>query len=140
MEDVRTPQLGRVDARPMSPHLQIWRWHATMAASILTRASGVALYGAALIAVWWAVALAMGPEAYGIFLAVGGSWIGKLALLGIALSFFYHLAAGVRHLVFDIGRGFSLPHANQTAWGAIVFAVVMTVVVAIVAWRAGIYA
>lgn len=140
MEDVRTPQLGRVDARPMSPHLGVWRWHVTMAASILTRASAIALYAAALIAAWWAVALAMGPGAYDIFLALAGSWFGKLAMLGIALAFFYHLAAGVRHLIFDSGNGLSVKFANQSAWGCIVFAVVMTLVVAIVAWRAGVYA
>ena len=137
MEDVRTPQLGRVDARPMSPHLGVWRWHITMAGSILHRATGVALYGAALVAAWWAVALAMGPGAYGVFLAVAGSGIGRLAMFGIALSFFYHLANGVRHLVWDSGRGFALKWANQSGVAAMAFGVVMTLVTFAIAWRIG---
>lgn len=140
MEDVRTPQLGRVDARPMSPHLGIWRWHITMAGSIFHRATGVALYATALIAAWWAVALAMGPGPYGVFLAVAGSWLGRLAFFGIALSFFYHLANGVRHLVWDSGRGLAVKWANQSGIAAFAFAVAMTVVVFAVAWRIGVFA
>lgn len=138
MEDVRTPQLGAVDARPMSPHLGIWRWHITMWGSILHRATGVILHLAAfVIAVWWAVALASGPGPYADFLAVAGSWFGRLVFFGLALSFFYHLANGVRHLVWDSGRGVEVRWANQSGAAVMIFAAAATAVVFALAWRFG---
>lgn len=120
----RTPQ-----ARPLSPHLQVWRWHPTMLASILTRISGVALYFAAFVAAAWALALASGPETYERYTELLGSPLGVLVLLGFTGAFFYHLAAGVRHLVFDVGRGLNPKLADMTAVAAIVFAVAATGVV-----------
>ena len=64
--------------RPLSPHLTIWRWHITMASSIAHRATGVALYVGALILAGWALSLAAGPAAYGDYMALLGSWLGKL--------------------------------------------------------------
>ena len=109
---------------PLSPHLQVWRWHATMLASILTRATGVALYVGALIVAGWALSLALGPEAYGAYSAVLGSWIGQLVLFGLTVSIFYHLAAGLRHLAFDSGFGFLPKTADMTAVACMAFAVV----------------
>jgi succinate dehydrogenase / fumarate reductase cytochrome b subunit len=113
----------------MSPHLQIWRWHVTMAASILTRASGVALYVGMLIVAAWAVALASGPDAYAGFMELMASPLGKLALLGLTVSLFYQLAAGIRHLVFDSGRGFTPATADKSAWFCIGFSLVATFLV-----------
>ena len=96
---------GAARPSPLSPHVQIWRWHITMAGSIAHRASGVALYGGALIAAGWALALALGPGAYATFAGLMGSWLGLLVMFGITLSIFYHLASGLRHLVWDTGRG-----------------------------------
>src|SRR3954463_1368950 len=104
--DAQGPETTRIRTRPLSPHLQVWRWHITMAASILTRATGVALYVGLLIVAAWAASLAVGPDAYADFMDVMGSWLGKLVLFGLTVSIFYHLAAGVRHLAFDSGRGF----------------------------------
>ena len=111
-------------ARPLSPHLQVWRWHVTMAASIATRASGVALYAALLIVAGWALALALGPDGYAGYMGLLGSPLGLLVLFAIAVSIFYHLAAGLRHLAFDSGKGFLPTTANLTAWLAFAFAVV----------------
>ncbi len=86
---------------PKSPHLSVWRWHITMATSILHRVTGVGLYLGGLIAAAWAIALAQaGP--YGQFKALLGSPLGKLVMFGMTLSLFYHLANGIRHLV--LGR------------------------------------
>ena len=124
------PRAGPVTrARPLSPHLQVWRWHITMAASILTRVSGVALYLGILIVAGWAVALAGGPESYGTYMGLLASPIGRLLLLGITGAVFYHLAAGVRHLVFDSGHGLTPAVANMSAVASIAFAVVATAVV-----------
>ncbi len=128
---------GAARARPLSPHLQIWRWHITMAASIATRATGVALYVGAVIAAAWALCLAGGEGSYADFLVVMGSPLGKLVLFGITVSMFYHLAAGVRHLVWDSGRGFEPRIANMTAAAAFAFGVAAAVAVWIVAFSTG---
>ena len=120
--DAKGP-MGIPHSRPLSPHLQVWRWHITMFASIATRATGVALYVGLLVMAGWALALAFGPGAYGGYMSLLGSPLGLLVLFGLAVSNFYHLAAGVRHLSFDSGRGFLPSSANLTAWLCIAFAV-----------------
>jgi len=126
--DAKAPTCAR-RAAPMSPHLQIWRWHVTMAASIATRATGVALYVGLLIVVGGALTLALGPSAYGTFMTVMGSPLGLLVLFGLAVSIFYHLAAGLRHLAFDSGKGFLPATANATAWASFAFGIVAAIAV-----------
>lgn len=123
--------------RPLSPHLQVWRWHATMLSSILHRATGVALYGGALILAGWAVALASGPDAYDGYRALLGTPPGQVVMFGLTLSVFYHLAHGIRHLVWDSGHGFDPRTANFTAIAAIAFAVVASVAVWLIAASTG---
>ena len=122
---------------PLSPHLQVWRWHVTMAASILTRMTGVALYAGLLIVAWGAVALAGGADSYATFAAVMGSLLGRLVLFGITFSIFYHMAAGVRHLVWDFGKAFLPKTANMTAIAAMAFGLVAAVVVWFLAMMTG---
>jgi succinate dehydrogenase / fumarate reductase cytochrome b subunit len=112
--------------RPLSPHLSVWRWHITMATSILHRVTGVGLYLGALIVAAWAVSLASGPEAYAAFKALMGSPLGKFVLLGMSLSAFYHLGNGVRHLVWDMGHGLDIKSANASAITVFAFAIVAT--------------
>jgi succinate dehydrogenase / fumarate reductase cytochrome b subunit len=107
--------------RPLSPHLQVWRWHVTLAASILHRLTGMALYAGALVLAGWAVALASGPDAYGGYMRLLGSIGGKIVLFGLTVSVLFHLANGVRHLFWDIGKGFELRTANATATIALIF-------------------
>ncbi len=122
---------------PLSPHLQVWRWHVTMAASILTRATGVALYGGLLIVALGLLTLATGPEAYAEYLGLMGSWLGRLMLFGIVFSIFYHMAAGVRHLVWDSGHGFEPRTAKMSAIAAMAFGLVAAVVVFLLALMTG---
>ena len=124
-------------ARPLSPHAQIWRWHVTMAASILTRATGAALYGGALLLMGWAVALASGPVVYDGYVDLLGSIPGKIVLFGLTLSAFYHLFAGLRHLAWDSGAGFTPAVASRSAWAAILCAAVATVTVWVAAGLMG---
>lgn len=108
--------------RPLSPHVQIWRWHVTMATSILHRVTGVGLYGGMILFCFWLMAVAAGPEAYepvGTFLA---GPIGQIGLYLVVAAFAYHLANGIRHLVFDTGNGLKPADAETTAWFAILFA------------------
>jgi succinate dehydrogenase / fumarate reductase cytochrome b subunit len=120
--------------RPMSPHLQVWRWHVTMATSILHRATGMALYAGALIIAGWAIALAAGPEVFGKYQAALASPFGELVLFGLTVSLFYHMANGVRHLFWDTGRGLDPRTADMSGWAAIVFGVVAAVLIWVIAF------
>lgn len=124
-------------ARPLSPHLQVWRWHITMFSSIAHRATGIGLYVGALILAAWAVSLAMGPEAYGGFRAVIGSIPGKVVLFGLTVSVFYHLAAGVRHLVWDTGRLMQPRNADMACAASLAFGGAAAVAVWIIAGLMG---
>lgn len=123
--------------RPTSPHLQVWRWHITMACSILTRATGVALYVGALILAGWAVSMASGAEAYDQYKALLGSIPGKVVLFGLTVSIFYHLAAGVRHLVWDSGHGFKPRTADMTGMMSIAFGIAAAIAVWVIAAQMG---
>lgn len=123
--------------RPLSPHLQIWRWHVTMAASILHRVSGVGLAVGTLLVVVWLACLMSGPEAYAGFASLSGSWIGLIVWIGVSWSAFYHLASGVRHLIWDTGVGFSLGTANALSWASIGFSLGGTAVFWFLLMRAG---
>lgn len=123
--------------RPIAPHLQVWRWHLTMAASILTRATGIALYGGAVLAAIWFAALMLGPDSFSVIMALLGTWIGKTILFGLTVSVFYHLAAGLRHLAWDAGAGFQPRIANMTAVAAMAFALVASIVVWALALQTG---
>jgi succinate dehydrogenase / fumarate reductase cytochrome b subunit len=123
--------------RPLSPHLQVWRWHITMATSIAHRVTGVALYVGALIAAAWAITLAQGPDAYATFKHVMGSPLGKLVMFGLTLSFFYHLANGIRHLVWDTGHGLDVKSANASAVLVFAFTAAATVAVWAIAAMTG---
>jgi succinate dehydrogenase / fumarate reductase, cytochrome b subunit len=124
-------------ARPLSPHVWIWRWHITMFASILHRATGAALYGGALILAGWAAALASGQEAYADYMALLGSLPGRVVMFGLTVSVFFHMANGVRHLAWDTGRGFEPRTANMTAMVAYAFAIVAAVLVWVIAGLTG---
>jgi succinate dehydrogenase / fumarate reductase cytochrome b subunit len=117
--------------------MQVWRWHITMAASILNRATGAALYGGALLLMGWALALAAGPAAYDNYTALLGSIPGKIVLFGLTLSAFYHLFAGLRHLAWDNGKGFTPASADRSAWAALIGAVVASVGVWVAALMMG---
>jgi succinate dehydrogenase / fumarate reductase cytochrome b subunit len=112
--------------RPLSPHLQVYRWQWTMALSILHRITGVALGAGSLLLVYWLTAAATGPEAYARAQGFIGSWFGLLLLFGFSLALFYHLANGIRHLFWDAGRGFELKTAYASGLAVLVAAVVLT--------------
>ena len=114
-------------ARPLSPHLGIWRWGPGMAASIFHRISGGALTVAGLaVLTWWLLALADGPDAYGDFAAIAGTWVGLVVLIGLTWAFFQHLLTGIRHLVMDTGENFELRGNKNAAIATLVGAVLLT--------------
>jgi succinate dehydrogenase / fumarate reductase cytochrome b subunit len=108
--------------RPIAPHLTIWRWHVTMATSILHRVTGIGLYVAAILFALWLMAVAAGPDAYDSVDALLATWWGQAGLYALVGAVAFHLANGVRHLVFDTGRGLAPSDADTSAWFAILFA------------------
>jgi succinate dehydrogenase / fumarate reductase cytochrome b subunit len=123
--------------RPLSPHIQIYRWPINMALSITHRATGIGLALGLILLTWWLVALASGPEAFATVQAVMGSWFGVLVLFLWTLALFYHLGNGVRHLIWDAGYGFEIETARTSAIAVLVFAGAMTVLTWLVITLAG---
>ena len=124
--------------RPLSPHLQVYKWQVQMATSILHRATGMALVAGLLAMVCGLLALAAGPERWDAFAACAGSPFGKLVLFGFSWALAYHLINGIRHLVQDAGYGWSIPDFVRSSWISIIGSVVLVVVVwAIVLLRGG---
>lgn len=107
---------GASAARPLSPHLQIWRFTATMAASITHRGTGVVLYGGTLLLALWALAAALSADAYALAHAVLKSPVGFIIIAGYVWSLLFHLMNGLRHLYWDSGRGLAPNTATMTAW------------------------
>ena len=93
-----------------------------MLTSILHRVTGVGLYAAAIGFALWLMAVAAGPETYEPVAAILASPIGQAALYLIVAALAYHLANGMRHLMFDTGAGLKPSDAEATAWFAILFA------------------
>ncbi|MDX2233060.1 MAG: succinate dehydrogenase, cytochrome b556 subunit [Hyphomonadaceae bacterium] len=114
------PNLG---SRPLSPHLQVWRWHVTMLTSILNRMTGAGLTAGAIGVVIWLAALAGGPARFATAEAVVKSLPGQVILFLLALAAAFHFAAGVRHLIWDAGRGLNPQTSEASAWAALIFAV-----------------
>jgi succinate dehydrogenase / fumarate reductase cytochrome b subunit len=119
--------------RPLSPHLQIYRWQWTMLLSITHRATGIALAVGALLLVCWLLAVASGPAAFAAVQGFIGSWLGRLLLFGWTWALLYHLFNGIRHLFWDAGLGFELPAARASAYTVAVASIAVTLAV----WIAG---
>lgn len=119
--------------RPTSPHLQIYKWGAHMALSIFHRITGVALGAGMLLLAWWLVALASGPDAYAAFRECMSSVLGKLVLFGFTYALMLHLCNGIRHLFWDMGRGFELETTARSNMLVILGSIVLTVL----AWLVG---
>ena len=121
-------------ARPLSPHLQIYRLQITSVLSISHRVAGVALSVGTLVLVAWIVVLAMGSDAaFTVFGAALASPIGLVLMAGWSLALFFHLANGIRHLFWDAGVGLEMPAATRSGWIVVVASVALTAISWIVA-------
>ena len=123
--------------RPLSPHLQVYRWQITMTMSILHRVTGVILTFGAFALAWWLLAVAMGGESYARAAACLASPLGKFVLFGFSLALVYHLLNGLRHLLWDAGWGFEIPEVYRTGWTVLVLTVVLTAAIWFVALGGG---
>lgn len=122
------PAAGKPE-RPLSPHLQIYRWPVTMLTSILHRITGVALAAGLLLVSVVLLATAMGPNYFGAAHDWLASILGRLVLLGFTLAFSFHLANGIRHLVWDAGAGFGLKTARASGIFVFIAALIITLIV-----------
>jgi len=126
---------NRPTNRPLSPHLQVYRWQLTSVMSILHRATGIALAVGALYLATWVIYAAASPRAYALFQSFNTSIAGRIVLGGWLFSAFYHLCNGIRHLFWDAGYGFELKDAYRSGWIVVGASLVATAVSWIVGLR-----
>lgn len=126
-------------ARPLSPHLSIYRWQIQMITSILHRATGIALAAGTILLVVALLALASGQGAYDNVRAFCGSWIGLILLVGWTWSLAYHLLNGIRHLLQDVGMGYLPAQFVRNGWLVVIGSLVLTALVwaCVIAQRGG---
>jgi len=115
--------------RPLSPHLQVYRWQVQMVTSILHRVTGVALVAGMLGMTWGLFALAGGPERWQAFVDCAGSPLGTLALFGFSWALAFHLVNGVRHLLQDAGYGLAIEDFVRSSWISVIGSAVLVVLV-----------
>ena len=137
--------MGQQTGRPLSPHLQIYRWSPQMAISIFHRATGFVLATAGMVTLlWWLSAIGGGPETYATFqkyvvsagddatgLQTAANWFFRLLAIGVTYSFVQHLFSGLRHLVLDMGAGYELTANRNWALAAFIAALFATALVAL---------
>ncbi len=120
--------------RPLSPHLQIYRPMLTMMMSIMHRITGVALYAGTLLLAWWLIAASTDARAFDTANSVLTSIPGQIVLLGFTWALFHHLFGGIRHFIWDTGRGMDHPEREYLAQATLIGGIVLTVVVWVVAY------
>jgi succinate dehydrogenase / fumarate reductase cytochrome b subunit len=128
MADTRAPV-----QRPISPHLSIYKPMLTMMMSIVHRITGAALYFGTLLLAWWLVAAASGPNSYAKVQWFMGTWIGRLILFGYTWALIHHMFGGIRHFIWDTGRGYG---ATEREWLVIV-GLAGSIATTIVLWIVG---
>ncbi len=114
-------------ARPLSPHLQIYKMPINMLMSIVHRITGAALYFGTLIVAALLVAAATSAEAYATVTGLLASWPGLIVMVGYTWALLNHMAGGIRHFIWDTGRGYDLKVVDQLSWGTLAFSLVGTV-------------
>jgi succinate dehydrogenase / fumarate reductase, cytochrome b subunit len=119
--------------RPLSPHLQIYRPELTMVMSIVHRLTGAGLYFGSILLVWWLAAAAAGGSYFVFVHGLFVSWLGLLVLFGFSWALVHHFLGGIRHLIWDTGRGLDLPTAQRMAQINLAGSIVITIAI----WIAG---
>lgn len=124
-------------ARPLSPHLTVYRFRPTMAMSIMHRITGATLYFGTVLVVWWLMAAASGPEAFSYASWFFGSLIGRLVVFAYSWVLLHHMFGGIRHLIWDSGHGLGREQSTQMAVWTLVASLVATTILWIVVLIAG---
>lgn len=123
--------------RPLSPHLQTYRWSITMAMSVLHRATGIGMYFGTLLLAWWLIAAASGPTAYATVQAFTGSFIGRIIAFGYTWALMHHTLSGIRYFFWDLGYSFERSERDGISWAALIGGIVLTIVLWAVAYAFG---
>jgi succinate dehydrogenase / fumarate reductase cytochrome b subunit len=140
MNDVREALMigrnseGKLIQRPLSPHLQVYKPQMSSTTSIFHRGTGIMLGIGTILLTYWLVTAATAPGAFAIAQAIFASWVGKLVLFGFTFCLCYHFCNGIRHLFWDMGKGFELPAMHRSGRLMIGAAVVLTIVIWILAF------
>ena len=113
---------------PISPHLQIYRWHISSLLSIIHRISGVINLLALILIFFWLLSLSFGESNYELFLLIINSFFGKFILIGFTWSMSFHILSGIRHLAWDLGYGFEIKTANISGIIVIICSLVLTII------------
>jgi succinate dehydrogenase / fumarate reductase, cytochrome b subunit len=129
MSDVTKPV-----ERPLSPHLQIYRPMLTMMMSILHRITGAALYVGTLLIAWLLVAAASSPASYATAMGFLSSWFGKLILFGYTWALMHHMLGGIRHFIWDTGRGFGVEEREWLVKAGLAGSCALTLLIWLVGW------
>ena len=116
-------------ARPLSPHLQVYKLLPNMVMSIVHRITGAALYVGSLLLAWWLIAAAVGPDYYAYVMSWFGTWFGKLVLLGYTWALLHHMLGGLRHFLWDTGHGYDLKVIDLLSWGTLAASLLLTAVI-----------
>jgi succinate dehydrogenase / fumarate reductase cytochrome b subunit len=122
--------------RPISPHIQVYRFMLTYVMSGFHRVTGFVLYFGFALVVWWLVAAATGPNAYAAFQWFIGSIIGELILLGYTWALIHHALGGIRHLIWDLIYGFDPSERETLALATVIGSVVLTILVWVIGFLA----
>ena len=122
--------------RPLSPHLNIYRPMLTMMMSIMHRITGAGLYAGTLLLAWWLIAAATSASAFATASWFMGTIIGRLILFGFTWALFHHLFGGLRHFIWDTGRGMQHPEREYLAQATLIGGIVCTILVWIAAYMA----
>jgi len=112
---------------PLSPHLQIYKWHISSLLSITHRISGVINLLALILIFFWLIVLSFGESNYELFLLTINSFLGKFILIGFSWSMSFHILSGIRHLVWDLGYGFEIKTANISGIIVIISSLALTI-------------
>ncbi len=121
-------------SRPLSPHLQVYRFSMLMAMSIIHRITGTGLYFGFALFAWWLIAAATGHQAYEVFYSYAGSIVGRLVLFAATWGLFHHMFGGIRHLIWDTGAGLAVPAAKNIARVCIILPLLLTIGVWVVGY------
>jgi succinate dehydrogenase / fumarate reductase cytochrome b subunit len=118
--------------RPLSPHLEIYRPQLNSVTSILTRITGNALLISSLLVVWWFLAAATSAEYFDVVNGILTHWLGDLVLFLSLWGLWYHMLAGIRHLIWDNAMMLDLKNAEMLGWAVIGGSVALTIITAFI--------
>ena len=128
-------QAAKSSARPLSPHLQVYRLPLAAWLSISHRATGIGLTLGTLLLTWWVAAATFGEDAYVVFSDFVGSALGLLILFGFSVALFFHTCNGIRHLLWDAGKNFTIADTKRTN----TYVIAGTVILTAIAWLAAFF-